>query len=86
MDSTLAQFGWYGNRNNQRLREASVEIKADWTMLEEIEFSRLAKLRMEVSDPEDMYARIRVRYWMYLARGGLGGSVCLGLAVHGVGG
>lgn len=32
-----------------------MEIKADWTMLEEIEFSRLAKLRMEVSDPEDMY-------------------------------
>lgn len=37
------------------MREASVDIKADWTMVEEIEFSRLAKLSLNVPSPSDMY-------------------------------
>lgn len=49
------QFGWYGNRRDQRMREASVDIKADWTMVEEIEFSRLAKLSLNVPSPSDVY-------------------------------
>ena len=48
------QFGWYGNRREQRTREASVDVKADWTMLEEIEFSRLARLAMDVGTPTDV--------------------------------
>ena len=41
---------------NNRTREASVAISPEWTMLEEIEFHRLAKLRLDVDDPEDMQA------------------------------
>lgn len=41
---------YQSNRN----REASVAISPDWNMLEEIEFHRLAKLRLEVDDPEDL--------------------------------
>lgn len=43
----------YWNRD-QRAREASVQAGADWAVLEEIEFVRLGKLRMEVDteDPE----------------------------------
>ena len=37
-----------------RARESSVTISPDWAMLEEIEFHRLAKLRMEVEEPEDL--------------------------------
>ena len=40
---------------NGRAREASVTVLPDWNMLEEIEFHRLAKLRLEVDDPEDLY-------------------------------
>lgn len=30
-------------------------ISPDWAMLEEVEFHRLAKLRLEVDEPEDLY-------------------------------
>ena len=33
-------------------------ISSEWQMLEEIEFHRLAKLRLDVDDPEDMYVFI----------------------------
>lgn len=36
----------------QRLRESSVPISPNWKMLEEIEFSRLSKLRLDVEEPE----------------------------------
>ncbi|PLW18406.1 hypothetical protein PCANC_08844 [Puccinia coronata f. sp. avenae] len=39
--------GDWGDRNS-RIRESSVVIGQDWQVLEEIEFSRLAKLRLEV--------------------------------------
>ncbi|KZV91840.1 translation initiation factor eIF-3, subunit D [Exidia glandulosa HHB12029] len=35
-----------------RLRESSVPISPNWKMLEEIEFSRLSKLRLDVDEPE----------------------------------
>jgi translation initiation factor 3 subunit D len=38
-----------------RVRESSVPISADWTLLEEIEFNRLSKLRLDVEQPENMY-------------------------------
>jgi hypothetical protein len=41
------------NQTN-RTRESSVAISPQWTMLEEIEFHRLAKLKLEVDEPENM--------------------------------
>lgn len=40
---------------NNRTRESSVAISPSWSMLEEIEFHRLAKLRLEVDEPEELY-------------------------------
>jgi hypothetical protein len=40
---------------NNRTRESSVVISPQWSMLEEIEFHRLAKLRLEVDDPVDLW-------------------------------
>jgi translation initiation factor 3 subunit D len=49
--------GWGGGREwmgrEQRTREASVQAGPDWVVLEEIEFVRLGKLRLEV-DTEDV--------------------------------
>ena len=39
---------------NTRTRESSVAISPQWQMLEEIEFHRLTKLRLDVDDPEDL--------------------------------
>lgn len=39
---------------NNRTRESSVVISPQWSMLEEIEFHRLAKLRLEVDEPEEL--------------------------------
>lgn len=50
------RFGWKDWNKEQRTRDASVVIASDWVVLEEIEFSRLAKLRLEVDteEPETM--------------------------------
>ena|ERR1700722_3930084 len=45
---------------NNRTRESSVAISPQWSMLEEIEFHRLAKLRLEVDPPEDLCVHIGV--------------------------
>jgi hypothetical protein len=42
---------------SNRAREASVVISPQWSMLEEIEFHRLAKLRLEVDEPEELYVQ-----------------------------
>ncbi|GBE79807.1 Eukaryotic translation initiation factor 3 subunit D [Sparassis crispa] len=52
--------GWRDWDKNNRARESSVAISPDWSMLEEIEFHRLAKLRLEVDDPEDLESYGRV--------------------------
>lgn len=62
--STHTQFGWYGNRREQRTREASVDVKADWTMLEEIEFTRLTRLAFDVPAPEDVYVVNVRKCWL----------------------
>lgn len=51
------RFGWKDWNKEQRIRDASVVIASDWVALEEIEFSRLAKLRLDVDteDVETMY-------------------------------
>ncbi|KIP04896.1 hypothetical protein PHLGIDRAFT_108961 [Phlebiopsis gigantea 11061_1 CR5-6] len=52
--------GWRDWEKSNRTREASVAISPEWSMLEEIEFHRLAKLRLDVDDPEDLesYGRL----------------------------
>ncbi|TFK94252.1 translation initiation factor eIF-3 subunit D [Polyporus arcularius HHB13444] len=52
--------GWRDWEKNGRTRESSVAISPEWAMLEEIEFHRLAKLRLEVDEPEDLetYGRV----------------------------
>ncbi|PCH40950.1 eukaryotic translation initiation factor 3 subunit 7 [Wolfiporia cocos MD-104 SS10] len=52
--------GWRDWEKNNRARESSVAISPEWDMLEEIEFHRLSKLRLEVDDPEDLesYGRL----------------------------
>ncbi|SCV72695.1 BQ2448_4232 [Microbotryum intermedium] len=46
------RFGWRDWNKEQRTRDASVVIGADWQVLEEIEFSRLGKLRLDVDTEE----------------------------------
>ncbi|KAI9740395.1 MAG: hypothetical protein M1834_004975 [Cirrosporium novae-zelandiae] len=48
------RFGWRDYDKPQRNRDASVQVKPDWTMLEEIDFNRLAKLNLETGDGEDL--------------------------------
>lgn len=52
--------GWRDWEKNNRTRESSVVISPQWSMLEEIEFHRLAKLRLEVDEPEELetYGRL----------------------------
>jgi len=44
--------GRWGDNHNQRTRNATVQVRQDWQILEEIEFSRLGKLRLEVDTEE----------------------------------
>ena len=48
------RFGWKDYDKPARNRDASVNIKADWKLLEEIDFNRLAKLNLETDDGEDV--------------------------------
>ncbi|TRM67824.1 eukaryotic translation initiation factor 3 subunit D [Schizophyllum amplum] len=52
--------GWRDWDKNNRTRESSVVVQPSWQVLEEIEFHRLAKLRLEVEEPEDLdsYGRL----------------------------
>jgi translation initiation factor 3 subunit D len=47
------RFG-YRDDKPQRNRESSIQVKQDWNLLEEIEFSRLAKLSLDTPDGEDL--------------------------------
>ncbi|KAJ5475185.1 Eukaryotic translation initiation factor 3 subunit [Penicillium diatomitis] len=48
------RFGWKDYDKPQRTREASVNIRPDWQMIEEVDFSRLSKLSMDVNEGEDL--------------------------------
>ncbi|SJX61408.1 probable eukaryotic translation initiation factor 3 subunit 7 [Sporisorium reilianum f. sp. reilianum] len=48
------RFGWKEWDKPQRIREASVTVGQDWEQVEEIDFVRLGKLRLEVEEPEDI--------------------------------
>ncbi|KAG9015552.1 hypothetical protein FRB94_000157 [Tulasnella sp. JGI-2019a] len=50
-----ARRGWRDwDRQSNRTRESSVPIDPSWQMLEEIDFLRMAKLRLEPEDPEEL--------------------------------
>lgn len=36
------------------MREPSVDVRASWTVVEEIEFSKLNKLSYDIDDPTDI--------------------------------
>ncbi|KAL7275442.1 hypothetical protein RUND412_001614 [Rhizina undulata] len=48
------RFGWKDYDKPQRNRDASVIVKPEWKMLEEIDFNRLAKLNLETDEGEDV--------------------------------
>ncbi|KAI9926499.1 hypothetical protein ASPWEDRAFT_119756 [Aspergillus wentii DTO 134E9] len=48
------RFGWKDYDKPQRTREPSINIRPDWTMLEEVDFSRLSKLNLDTPDGEDL--------------------------------
>ncbi|KAG5982806.1 hypothetical protein E4U55_001300 [Claviceps digitariae] len=48
------RFGWKDYDKPARNRDASVNIKADWELLEEIDFNRLAKLNLDTDEGEDL--------------------------------
>ncbi|PAV21017.1 translation initiation factor eIF-3 subunit D [Pyrrhoderma noxium] len=49
-----ARRGWREWEKSTRTRESSVTIHPSWQMLEEIEFHRLSKLRLDVDEPETL--------------------------------
>ncbi|KAI9367576.1 eukaryotic translation initiation factor 3 subunit D [Aspergillus egyptiacus] len=48
------RFGWKDYDKPQRTREPSVNIRPDWNMLEEVDFSRLSKLSLQAPEGEDL--------------------------------
>ncbi|RMZ13921.1 hypothetical protein D0860_02347 [Hortaea werneckii] len=48
------RFGWKDYDKPQRNREASVQPKDSWKVLEEVDFSRLQKLNLEAGEGEDL--------------------------------
>ncbi|KAL2263709.1 hypothetical protein VTK26DRAFT_5565 [Humicola hyalothermophila] len=48
------RFGWKDYDKPQRNRDASINVKEDWKLLEEIDFNRLSKLNLEADEGEDL--------------------------------
>ena len=48
------RFGWKDYDKPQRSRDASVNIKADWHLMEEIDFNRLSKLNLDADEGEEL--------------------------------
>ncbi|KAG5519965.1 hypothetical protein PMAC_000242 [Pneumocystis sp. 'macacae'] len=60
---TAKRVGWKEYDKPQRLRDASVTIRHDWQLLEEIEFNRLSKLSYEMDDGIDLETYGFLRYY-----------------------
>jgi len=52
-----SKFRWRERQiqNQQKRRDASVQISEDWQVLEEMDFTRLSKLKLEVAEPVDVH-------------------------------
>lgn len=48
------RFGWKDYDKPQRNRDASINIRPDWKLLEEIDFNRLSKLNLDADEGEDV--------------------------------
>ncbi|KKA29112.1 hypothetical protein TD95_004871 [Thielaviopsis punctulata] len=48
------RFGWKDYDRPARNRDASINIKPDWQLLEEIDFNRLGKLNLDTDEGEDL--------------------------------
>jgi translation initiation factor 3 subunit D len=48
------RFGWKDYDKPQRNRDASINIRPDWKLLEEIDFNRLNKLNLDADEGEDV--------------------------------
>ncbi|OAA64332.1 Eukaryotic translation initiation factor 3, subunit 7 [Niveomyces insectorum RCEF 264] len=48
------RFGWKDYDKPARNRDASINIKADWHLIEEIDFNRLGKLNLDADAGEDL--------------------------------
>ncbi|KAJ5310825.1 uncharacterized protein N7443_003286 [Penicillium atrosanguineum] len=48
------RFGWKDWDKPQRTREPSINIRPEWQMLEEVDFTRLSKLNLDTPDGEDL--------------------------------
>lgn len=48
------RFGWKDHDKPQRTREASVQPKDSWRLLDEIDFNRLSKLNLDTGEGEDI--------------------------------
>ncbi|KAI8632287.1 eukaryotic translation initiation factor 3 subunit D [Xylariaceae sp. FL1651] len=48
------RFGWKDYDKPARNRDASINIKPEWQLLEEIDFNRLSKLNLDTDDGEDI--------------------------------
>ncbi|KAF3769134.1 translation initiation factor eIF-3, subunit D [Cryphonectria parasitica EP155] len=48
------RFGWKDYDKPQRNRDASINIRPDWKLLEEIDFNRLGKLNLDADEGEDV--------------------------------
>lgn len=48
------RFGWKDYDKPQRNRDSSVNIRPEWTLLEEVDFNRLSKLHLETPDGDDI--------------------------------
>ncbi|KAI6353300.1 hypothetical protein MCOR25_009054 [Pyricularia grisea] len=57
------RFGWKDYDKPARNRDASINIKADWSLLEEIDFNRLGKLNLDADEGEDVDSYGFVHYY-----------------------
>ncbi|KAK4039300.1 eukaryotic translation initiation factor 3 subunit 7-domain-containing protein [Parachaetomium inaequale] len=48
------RFGWKDYDKPQRNRDASINIRPDWKLVEEIDYNRLSKLNLETDEGEDV--------------------------------
>jgi translation initiation factor 3 subunit D len=61
-------FGRRMADQNARIREPSIKIGHDWSLVEEMDFVRLSKLYYDVEEPKDVYVFI---FFLFLSSSGL---------------
>ncbi|CAO3590710.1 unnamed protein product [Absidia cylindrospora] len=63
MQQGRKRYGYRDYDKPQRVRNASVNIGADWNLLDEIEFSRLSKLTFGIPEAEDIASYGSINYY-----------------------